>query len=87
MKITIQPTHLGNLPAGHQAVTVNCHDDDGAELVLFNAVYDNAVTALTAVNGTRKLPAEPVASGTLEAAAEALAIRFLPADEATADAA
>ena len=84
MKITIQPTHLGNLPAGHQAVTVNCHDDDGAELVLFNAVYDGA--ALTAVNGTRKLPAEPVASGTLEAAAEGLAGRFLPALEPTADA-
>lgn len=80
MKITIQPTHLGNLPAGHQAVTVNCHDDDGAELVLFNAVYDGAM--LTAINGTRKLPEDPaVSADTIEAAAEVLAYRFLPAAE------
>lgn len=79
MKITIQPTHLGNLPAGHQAVTVNCHDDDGAELVLFNAVYDGS--ALTAVNGTRKLPQDPVAAGAIDAAAEVLAGRFLPSAE------
>lgn len=84
MKITIQPTHLGSLPAGHQAVTVNCHEDDGTELVLFNAVYDG--TALTAVNGTRKLPDDPVAAGSLEAAAEALAARFLPAAEPAPDA-
>lgn len=74
MKITLQPTHIGTLPPGHEAFTVNYHDDDGAEIVLFNAVYDGA--ALTAVNGTRKLPADPVATGALEAAAEALASRF-----------
>ncbi len=85
MKITIQPTHLGNLPAGHQAVTVNCHDDDGTELVLFNAIWDGE--ALTAINGTRKLPEDPAASAdTIEAAAEALAAQFLPAAELAPDA-
>lgn len=74
MKITIQPTHLGQLDAGESAVTVNCHADDGAEIVLFNAIYDGS--KLTAVNGTRKLPGAPVAEGTIEAAAEVLAGRF-----------
>ncbi len=77
MKITLQPTHVGTIPAGHEAYTVNCHEDDGTELVLFNAVYDGV--ALTAVNGTLKLPDDPVADGTLEAASEVLASRFLPA--------
>ena len=74
MKITIQPTHLPNLAAGETGLTVNCHEDDGSEIVLFNAVYDGA--KLTAINGTRKLPADPVAEGTIEAAAEVLAGRF-----------
>ena len=74
MKITIQPTHLGQLAAGESAVTVNCHADDGSEIVLFNAVYDGST--LTAVNGTRKLPEDPVAEGSIEAAAEVLAGRF-----------
>ena len=74
MKITIQPTHLPNLAAGERGVTVNCHEDDGAEIVLFNAVYNG--TTLTAINGTRKLPDDPVASGELSAAAEVLAVRF-----------
>lgn len=74
MKIIIQPTHLGQLAAGDSAVTVNCHDDDGAEIVLFNAVYDGV--KLTAINGTRKLPEDPVAEGAIEAAAEVLAGRF-----------
>lgn len=83
MKITLQPTHVGTIPADHAAYTVNCHEDDGTELVLFNAVWDGA--ALTAVNGTRKLPKDPVATGTVEAAAEALASRFLPTPEAAPD--
>lgn len=74
MKITIQPTHLGQLAEGESAVTINCHDDDGAEIVLFNAVYDGV--KLTAINGTRKLPEDQVAEGTIEAAAEVLAGRF-----------
>jgi hypothetical protein len=74
VKITIQPTHLGQLAAGESAVTVNCHDNDGAEIVLFNAIYDG--TKLTAINGTRKLPEDSVAEGTIEAAAETLAARF-----------
>lgn len=74
MKITIQPTHIGQLAPGESAMTVNCHDDDGAEIVLFNAVYDGA--KLTAINGTRKLPDDPVAEGAIEAAAAVLAGRF-----------
>lgn len=74
MKITIQPTHLPNLAPSETGVTVNCHEDDGSEIVLFNAVYDGA--KLTAINGTRKLPADLVADGTIEAAAEVLAGRF-----------
>ncbi|KZC23553.1 hypothetical protein RHOFW104T7_13200 [Rhodanobacter thiooxydans] len=74
MKITIQPTHIGQLAAGESAVTVNCHDDDGAEIVLFNAIYDGV--KLTAINGTRKLPEDSVAEGAIEAAAEVLAARF-----------
>lgn len=74
MKITIQPTHIGELPSGSSAFTINCHDDDGKEIVLFNAVYDGV--KLTAINGTRKLPEDPVAEGTIEAAAEVLAGRF-----------
>jgi len=76
MKITIQPTHIGQLAAGESAVTVNCHEDDRTEIVLFNAVYDGL--KLTAINGTRKLPEDPVAEGTIEAAAEILATRFSP---------
>lgn len=74
MKITIQPTHLGQLAPGESAVTVNCHADDGSEIVLFNAIYDG--DKLTAINGTRKLPADPVAEGAIETAAEMLAGRF-----------
>jgi hypothetical protein len=74
VKITLQPTHIGPLAAGQSAYTVNCHADDGAEIVLFNAVYDGS--ALTAINGTRKLPEDPVAEGSIEAAAEVLAGRF-----------
>lgn len=74
MKITIQPTHLPNLAADERGVTVNCHEDDGTEIVLFNAVYDGA--KLTAVNGTRKLPDDCAATGDLEGAAAELCARF-----------
>lgn len=74
MKITIQPTHLPNLAAGVQGVTVNCHEDDGSEIVLFNAVYDGA--KLTAINGTRKLPDDCAATGDIEDAAAELCARF-----------
>ncbi|MDE2427031.1 MAG: hypothetical protein KGO96_14120 [Elusimicrobia bacterium] len=84
MKITLQPTHVGTIPAGHEAYTVNCHEDDGTELVLFNAVWDGK--ALTAINGTRKMPADPVAAAdTMELAAEALAKRFVPPPALTPD--
>ena len=85
MKITMQPTHVGTLPAGHEAYTVNCHEDDGTELVLFNAVWDGK--ALTAINGTRKLPADPVAAAdTMELAAKNLAESFLATNAAVGDA-
>lgn len=55
MKISIQPTHL---PDAAEAVTVNCHEDDGTEVVLFNAVVtraDGRVT-LAVVHSTRAWP-------------------------------
>jgi hypothetical protein len=79
VKVTIQPTHMTNVD---EAVTVNCHDDDGSEIVLINAeVQRGDLVHLVMHHATRPWPElEPVsASGaTLQEAAEHLVECFRP---------
>jgi hypothetical protein len=79
MKVTIQPTHMTGI---EEAVTINCHDDDGSEIVLINAeVRRGDLVQLVMHHATRTWPElEPVsASGaTLQEAAEHLVECFRP---------